>query len=120
MDQLSIALPYLHIATILLLAGLFLLRTYYLVKNSKKAYTKKMISNSSLLTIIVFITGIVLAFILKMPFNNPYVLIKIFGLLAFTGLSVTAFMPRRRKNTALIMMVVTFIIFTYIMLVSST
>ncbi len=119
MNQLIASLPILHIVAVALITLLYLARSKALISNSKSATSKHMQSAFSFITLLLFFSGIIQAFLLKIPFNNSFVLIKIFGLLAFTGLSIAAFMPRRSKTTALAMMGISFVILIAIILVST-
>ena len=118
MNLIITSLPIIHIVAVLLLTFLYLARSMALICNSKKAYSKAMLNTSSFITLVLFFTGIIQALLLKIPFSNSFILIKIFGLLAFTGLSIAAFMPRRKKATALAMMGISFAILIAIVFVS--
>ena len=125
MNQIIAALPIIHIVSVFLLALLYLYRSMSLVRDTKTCNTKntdtgKMVSATSFITLLLFFSGIIQAFLLKIPFNNPYILTKIFGLLAFTGLSIAVFMPYRKKTTALIMMGISFIILITVVFISTT
>ena len=120
MNYLISALPYLHIASVLLVMGFYLLRTLFTLCNSKKDLGKKLQAATSIMTIILFATGITLAYQLKMPFNDSFVLTKIIGLLVFVAFAVMAFMPNRKKPTALLLLLAAFIIFIGLIIASKT
>ncbi len=58
MNYLINILPYAHVVVVLLLMGLYLLRTLFTICNSKKDISKKLNGATSVMTIILFATGI--------------------------------------------------------------
>ena len=119
MDYLIRILPYAHIVSVLLLMALYLLRTLFTICNSKKVIGKKLNSASSVITLVLFATGITYAYLLKIPFSNSFVLTKIIGMLAFVMFGVLAFMPGRKKPKALLLLLVAFIIFISLIIISN-
>ncbi len=111
MENLKTLLPYAHIFSVLLLVGVYLLRTLFTICNSKKDSGKQLNSATSIVTIILFATGLTQAYLLKIPFDNSFVLTKIIGLLAFVAFGVLAFMPGRRKPRALLLLLAAFVIY---------
>ncbi|MEE9351300.1 MAG: SirB2 family protein [Thiotrichaceae bacterium] len=111
MENLITVLPYAHIFSVLLLVGVYLMRTLFTICNSKKGLGKQLNTATSVVTIILFATGITQAFLLKMPFSDSFVLIKIIGLLSFTAFGVLAFMPGRHKPRALLLLLAAFVIY---------
>lgn len=112
------AIPILHIVAVLLLTLLYLARSMALICNKKNTYSKAAQNAASFITLMLFFSGIIQGFLLKIPFSSSFILIKIVGLLLITGLSVAAFMPRRKKTTALAMMAFSFITLIAIIFVS--
>ncbi len=111
MNYLISILPYAHIIVVLLLMGLYLLRTLFIIRNSKKEVGKNLNGVTSIMTIALFATGITHAYLLKIPFSDSFVLTKIIGLLAFVMFGVLAFMPNRKKETALLLLLAAFTLF---------
>lgn len=119
MQQLIGLLPAIHIAFVVLLLAVYFFRGVLLILDSPKAAARGMISLSSFMTLIVFFSGIALAFIMRLSFSDGFMLTKVMGLLIFVALGVAAFFPKIDKSRAVTLWGSSMLIFVYLVLVAT-
>ena len=118
MEQLIAYLPKAHVIIALLLVAIFLLRGLFMIASSASVNSKLMLGSTSMLTMLLFISGITLAIISKISLADGWAMTKILGLLVYVGIGVIALKQGLPKITAIILWLMGLGIFSYTFMVA--
>lgn len=119
MNTILDTIPTFHTIIVMVSIGIFLLRGILVLTTSSLAQAGWLLSISALATLGIFISGVIMAFAIQMPFNSGYVMTSIVGLILFVGISVLAFKPHIGKGTSLLLWLLGLIVVAYTYQVST-
>ena len=107
-------LTMLHVAVAVFALLVYLARGVLLFVDSPKRNSGGFLGSSSFLTLILFFSGVVLAMMLKLHFDEGFVATKMLGLLLFVGIGIVSLKEGLAKPVAIGLWLVGLLIFAYV------
>lgn len=104
----------LHVGVAVLALLVYLARGVLLVIDSPKRNEGAFLGASSLFTLLLFFSGVILAMMLRLHFDNGFVATKMIGLLLFVGVGIISLKEGLAKPTAISLWLAGLLIFAYV------
>lgn len=119
MDTFAVLLPIMHVGFSMLSIATYLARALLRLTKPEAANLVWLSDVSVISALFMFISGIMLAFVLRIPFTTTYVIFALLGLLVYTAMSVIAFKPFVGKGTAVLSWLLGLGAFSYVWSISN-